>query len=98
MTGKPFSLEAKVDNAKAGMQISLFPEVYQDASKWVWDNWTLAADTRPTIHVKQLPADVTDLTPASPGASPTAISTVTVGAQALAASIIASASIAATLF
>lgn len=100
LDGKPFALAQKGgDTVKAGFQISLFPEIYLDAnSKWEFKDWTLADETRPTILTKAVAANTSDLVSKTASASPTAISTVTVGAQALAVSIIATATIAATLF
>lgn len=70
-----------------------------DGTNYVYADWAFSAATdKPTIKVKSASANVSDLTPASAGKTPSAVSTAKVGAQALAASIIAAASIASTLF
>lgn len=78
----------------------MFPEIFETGSKVQYGDWTLAADTdRPLIKVKAKAPSVADFTLTtmkSPGAESTL--KVTVGAQALAASIMATAAIASTLF
>lgn len=69
------------------------------SGNYVYTDWDLAsADNKPLIKVKPVSANVSDLTAASAAKAPSAVSTAKVGAQALAASIIAAASIASTLF
>lgn len=100
LTGKPYLLDKKgaAATVKAGFQISLFPELEDDGTKYVFGDWAITSTTRPTIETKAVAANTSDLVAKTAAASPTAISTVTQGAQALAVSIIATATIAATLF
>lgn len=78
----------------------MFPEIFETASKVIYDDWTLAADTdRPLVKVKAKAPSTADFsltTMKSPGSESTL--KVTVGAHALTASIMATAAIASTLF
>jgi len=80
------------------MQVSLFPEVIFN-NKLVWSDFTgYDGTTRTELNIKAVAANVSDLSITAPTKTASDISVSAVGAQALAASIIASASIAATLF
>lgn len=91
---------AKVDNKAAGMQISLFPEVVENSSKFDYADWAMTNDNRPKITVKAVAANSEGLSVATSSKTPSSAPEVsTVGAQTLvAASIMAAAAISSTLF
>lgn len=91
LAGSPVILDKSHADKRAGVQISLFPELTGEV-----DDWGVTADNQPTISVKALAGST--LIATAPSKSPTVVSDKEVGAQALAASIIAAASIASTLF
>lgn len=95
--GKPFLFEVSSGSSKKpGFQISLFPEVEGAPLDWTdWSGYT--ASVRTELKIKAIASNVSDLS-VTASTKTAADITVTVGAQALAASLIASASIAATLF
>lgn len=100
--GKPFLLQELKDatTARAGFQISMFPEVWADSGALSYADWGLSSDgDRPLIKVKAKAANVSDIS-LTTIKTPAAESTLkpTAGAQALAASIMATAAIASTLF
>lgn len=98
-TGTPFFWGTAVAAARPGMQISVLPEFVSHATTGptAVNDWTVAANAPGvTINVKE--ATLATWTDYEAPAQPAAATAISVGAQALAASMAAAAAVATTMF